>query len=85
MLHFFLELTKSCFSTSHLELNYNISYPLYTSLLSDSYWIDALAIRRPWVTFVNAFTDSMLGRFFTARNSTICFVRLAYGIVKARE
>jgi len=41
------------------------------------YRIDEWAIRRPWLTFVNAFANSMLGRFYTAKNSKICFVRLA--------
>jgi len=41
------------------------------------YRIDAWAIRRPWLTFANAFANSMLGRFYTAPNSKICFVRLA--------
>jgi len=49
------------------------------------YRIDAWAIRRPWLTFVNALANSILGRFYTARNSKICFVRLAYGIAKAGE
>jgi len=31
------------------------------------YRIDAWAIRRPWLTFVNALASSILGRFYTAR------------------
>jgi len=31
------------------------------------YRIDAWAIRRPWLTFVNALANSILGRFYTAR------------------
>jgi len=31
------------------------------------YRIDALAIRRPWFTFVNALANSILGRFYTAK------------------
>ena len=31
------------------------------------YRIDAWAIRRPWLTFVNALANSTLGRFYTAR------------------
>jgi len=45
--------------------------------------IHAWAIRRPWFTFVNARANSILERFYSARNSKICFVRLAYGIAKA--
>ena len=40
------------------------------------YRIDAWAIRRPWLTFVNALANSILGRFHTARNLMICFVLL---------
>jgi len=49
------------------------------------YRIDAWAIRGSWLTFVNALANSILGRFYTARNSKICFVRLVYGIAKAGE
>ena len=49
------------------------------------YRIDAWAIRRPWLTFVNALANSILGRFYTARTQKICFVRLAYGIAKVGE
>jgi len=31
------------------------------------YRIDAWAIRRPWLTFVNALANSILGCFYTAR------------------
>jgi len=31
------------------------------------YRIDAWAICRPWLTFVNALANSILGRFYTAR------------------
>ena len=58
-----------------------LTYPLYTALLLDWRW----AIRHPWLTFVNAVANSILGRFYTARNSKICFVRMAYGIAKAGE
>jgi len=50
-----------------------------------TYRIDVGAIRRPWLTFVNALANSILGRFYTARNSKICFMQLAYGIAKAAE
>ena len=49
------------------------------------YRMDAWAIRRPWLTFVNALANSILGRFYTARTQKICFVRLAYGIAKAGD
>ena len=49
------------------------------------YRIDTWAIRRPWLTFVNALANSILGRFYTAKDSKICFVRLVYGIAKAGE
>jgi len=31
------------------------------------YRMDAWAIRRPWLTFVKALANSILGRFYTAR------------------
>ena len=57
----------------------------FTHFTLHCYRIDAWAIRHPWLTFVNALAISLLGRFYTARNSTICSVRLAYGIAKAGE
>jgi len=34
------------------------------------YRIDTWAIRRPWLTFVNALANSILGRFYTAMTQT---------------
>jgi len=49
------------------------------------YRIGTWEIRRPLLTFVNAFANSILGHFYTLRNSKICFMCLAYGIAKAGE
>ena len=40
---------------------------LFTHFTLRCYRIDAWAIRRPWLTFVNALTNSIFGRFYTAR------------------
>ena len=40
---------------------------LLPTLHCTCYRIDAWAIRRPWLTFVNALANSILGRFYTAR------------------
>ena len=62
------------------------SWQTFTHFTLHYYRIDAWAIRRLWLAFVNALANSTLGRFYTARNSKICFVRLAYaGIAKAGE
>jgi len=47
------------------------------------YRIDAWAIRRPWLTFVNTLANSILERFLHCKDSKICFVLLAYGIAKS--
>ena len=49
---------------SHKSLNHDHELP---TLHCTCYRIDAWAIRRPWLTFVNALANSILGRFYTAR------------------
>jgi len=61
------------------------AYKSITHFILHYYRINAWAIRRPWLTFVNALANSILGRFYTARSLKICFVRLAYGIAKTVE
>jgi len=39
----------------------------FTRFTLHCYRIDAWAIRRPWLTFVNAHANSILGRFYTAQ------------------
>jgi len=63
----------------------NHSSPTVTHFTLHRCRIDAWAIRHSWVTFVNALVNSTLGRFYTARNSKICFVRLTYSFEKAGE
>jgi len=66
-------------SSDCLKLYTTCDLKPFTHFTLHCYRIDAWAIRRPWLTFVNAHANSILGRFCTARNSKICFVRLAYG------
>ena len=42
-------------------------WPTITHFTLHCYRIDAWAIRCPWLTFVNALANSILGRFYTAR------------------
>jgi len=43
-----------------------------------SYRIEARVIRRPWLTFVNALANSILGRFYTARTQLLRALGLWY-------
>jgi len=61
------------------------NYLLCTALLSDLHGIDVWAICLPWLTIVNSLANSMLGHFYTARNSKVHFARLGHGIAKATE
>ena len=58
----------------HQRLSVNLLSKLvisFTHFTLHCYRIDAWAIRRPWLTFVNALANSILGRFYTATTQRI--------------
>jgi len=62
-----LPITSRVFRSETLMWNKSVRDGPVTHFTLHCYRIDAWAIRRPWLTFVNALANSMLGRFYTAR------------------